>query len=158
MQPPAKVYLFHVKEKGVVKSPYLQIGRFSHNECGPCGPETLSGVVVLSRIRFENIEDTPARERITVAVHEAATGPRIFKALPLFQPAELGLTGGQSCVGCKELQGLVQPIRFNLDIEVQQYENLARSRCYGSIIGSTVPPISVKRDNSGFREILPNVA
>ena len=125
-QPPAEVDLFHVHHEPLVQQPDVVERGATEEEGRARRPENVAGVVVLPRIALDGVEDPAARERVGVAVEEAAARPGVLEPAAVGVLQQLRLHGGDVGLRFHRFDERRQPARRHLDVVVEQADVVAR--------------------------------
>src|SRR5437868_10247849 len=95
---PTQVYLLHVREILVVKTPKFIKNLCSNEHARSCRPENFLDIIVLTGILFKRVKHPSAAKGISVSVNVSAAGTRVFKFIFIGKRKNFRLAGGNSFI------------------------------------------------------------
>ena len=146
-QTPAQVYFFHVGKETSIQTAYFTVFIQPDKQRSSCCPKNRYRCVILSFVFFYDLEDTPATERIAVAVDKPSGRSGIFKTILLLPVEQFRLTRCYILMKVHIFHHRSQPAGSNFNVAVEQYRifgiNLFESLVVA--VGKAVIPIQTNQ-------------
>ena len=143
LRPPAEVDLLHVGDKIAVEAAESSEYFAAHQHTRSRRPKHFARGVVLPPVGLDRVEDSPAAERITQKIDEAAGGPGVFEFAGIGVGTDLGSDGRRRRVPFEQFHQRSEPSFGHLDVRIEQDAVVGFDPGQGPVVsfGKAVIPI-----------------